>query len=464
MKKIAIFTGLALVIGLTACDKKFSDLEASPNSPAEATPQVLLTNCEVATFQQYTANTARVLSVWTNQGAGCDFQYIDLGNYIYNEQDVENDWSNLYTNNLINLKTLIEKTEAESPHYSGIAKILMGMNYGLATDLWGDIPMSQALGGLDGEFNASYDSQEDVLKAVIKLFDDGIADLDKASVLMPGADDIIYGGNIDMWKKAGYALKARYAMRYSKRDPGTAASDALAAIPNAISSNAENMMAIFGSSNNNANQWYAFINNRGGYYQIRDSFIDMFFDGTNVTDGRCSFYFTTADDSAGYYRGAAGGSPDPGASTVGNLFASIDSPLPMVTYFEMKFIEAEAKLMNGDEAGAKTALGEAVDASFEFVTGAVDTAYTPQVMSDYDAAADAAAKMEVVMTEKYKAMFIQTEVYSDWRRTGLPNLTPQPGAALGEIPRRWPTPQSERLYNTNAKVVNNLLTRVWWDQ
>ena len=72
--------------------------------------------------------------------------------------------------------------------------------------------------------------------------------------------------------------------------------------------------------------------------------------------------------------------------------------------------------------------------------------------------------LEKIMTQKYIAMFTQPEVYSDWRRTNIPMLTPNAGASIAEIPRRLPTAQNERLYNSKAQVVTDLTQRVWWDQ
>ena len=77
---------------------------------------------------------------------------------------------------------------------------------------------------------------------------------------------------------------------------------------------------------------------------------------------------------------------------------------------------------------------------------------------------DATVSLEKIMTQKYIAMFTQPEVWTDWRRTDLPALTPNPDANIQGIPRRLTTAQSERLYNSNAVVVANLLQPVWWDQ
>jgi hypothetical protein len=459
MKRTIIGILAVLVVALVSCEKTFDELEISPNQPTDVSPAVLLTNCEVSTFIAYGGNASRITSIWMNQGAGTDFQLIDAGNYNYTANDVVNDWDNIYANNLVNLQELINKTEGTSPHYSGAAKVLMAMGYGVATDLWGDIPFSEALQGQQGQFSAAYDPQEQVIIGIQSLLDEAIVELGAAeSALSPGSDDLIYGGDLGLWIKAAYAMKARYAMRLTKRQGNSAASAALSALGSAFAANGENMMAVYGTANNNANQWYAFQTNRGGYYSARQSFVDMLSTDYGVEDPRLKVYFTVNDD--GDVVGAVGGGPAPAASIVADFFAAINAPLPLITFFEMKFIEAEAnEMVNGN---GKAELEEAMAASFEFC-GVDGSAYIAGALADYDAA-DADGKMEIIMKEKYKAMFTQVEVFADWRRTGFPELTPQPGAVLTQIPRRFPTSQNEILYNTAVKQVTNLNSPVWWDE
>ena len=72
------------------------------------------------------------------------------------------------------------------------------------------------------------------------------------------------------------------------------------------------------------------------------------------------------------------------------------------------------------------------------------------------------------MTQKYIAMYNQSESWTDWRRTAFPKLTAVTGT---EIPRRWLYPQSERLYNganlaATGYIVSNpnwIFSKMWWD-
>jgi hypothetical protein len=144
---------------------------------------------------------------------------------------------------------------------------------------------------------------------------------------------------------------------------------------------------------------------------------------------------------------------------IGPYYGSSNSALPLVTFFEAKFLEAEAAFRANQPLRAATAYNEAVTANVTKL-GVADAAFLASVAAE----TAATITLEKIMTQKYIAMFTQCEVWSDWRRTNLPALTPNAGASINEIPRRFPTAQNERLYNNKAQVVSDLTQRVWWDQ
>jgi hypothetical protein len=68
-----------------------------------------------------------------------------------------------------------------------------------------------------------------------------------------------------------------------------------------------------------------------------------------------------------------------------------------------------------------------------------------------------------IIYEKWLSLFGQPEAYSDYRRTGYPNLTPNPQGQISEIPKRFPVPQDERVNNPNAPSPA-ITSPVWWAQ
>jgi len=202
-------------------------------------------------------------------------------------------------------------------------------------------------------------------------------------------------------------------------------------------------MAYFGEATNEWNQWYAFEQQRTGYITMNQFFLDMLAD-----DPRLPLYAS---------ENPAGGFDD--QQPIGPYYGGISASLPLVTFFEAKFIEAEAALRANDKARAAAAFNAAVTANVTKL-GVAD----PDFIAANANETEATITLEKIMTQKYIAMFTQPEVWADWRRTNLPALTPNAGANEPAIPRRLTTAQSERLYNSSAIVVTDILQPVWWDQ
>lgn len=451
MKKLSYLLVAALLI-VSSCKKFVEGYDVSPNSPVDVPINLLLPSVEVSTFAMYTGQLARVAAVFVKQQKGRQFQYEEYERYDFNENDVDGDWWSLYDGSLINAQLLIEKSGDANPHYRGIGRILKAMNLGIATDFWGDIPDKEALQGLKGPefFNATHDPQEQVIANIQKLLDDAIVDLKLAgdkNIALPGDDDYVFGGNANKWIATAYVIKARYANRLSKRDAAASATAALGFLTQAyaagFTSNTADFMAKFGTAGNEWNIWYNFNRTRGGYMTMNGYFVDLL--------------KTTNDPRLAVYAGSATATEN---SAVGPFYASQTSPMPMVTYAEAKFIEAEAQLRAGDKVKAAAAYNAAIKANILKTTGAANVVYETSNASE----TAVTITLQKIMTQKYIAMFTQPEVWADWRRTGFPTLTPNANAAVAGIPRRFPTAQSERLYNTKAIVESNILTPVWWDK
>ena len=61
--------------------------------------------------------------------------------------------------------------------------------------------------------------------------------------------------------------------------------------------------------------------------------------------------------------------------------------------------------------------------------------------------------ISAIMNEKYKALFLNMQVFSDWRRTGYPKFEDRNGASTvcdAGVPRRLPYPELEKKTNQNA--------------
>ena len=457
---------LLIVLGSASCSKFVDGYEVSPNSPVETTPALLTTVIQVATFSHFTGQFARHATIMTQQCAGTQAQYEDIANYSLLEGDNNNEWESQYSA-ITDCNILVDLAGTTNPYYQGIAKVLKAMNLGLTADLWGDVPNREAGKGLQGEafFNPAYDPQEMVYQDIQVLLTEAISDLSKdagSNAILPGLDDLIFNGDASKWVITAHILKARYENHLSKRDAAGSATRALAAIDAAIAAGLtgtdSDCNAIFPGDGNSLNQWYAFQQTRGDYIKMAEGFVNFL---KGIDDPRLPFY--AALDNNGGITGTPLGSTLTSTSDIGDYFSTPDAPAPMVTYVEAKFIEAEAAFRANQKMRAANAHNEAIKAHIKQVTGAdAPAAYITAQASE----TDATITLEKIMTHKYAALFTQFEVYTDWRRTNIPALSPNPNGLVPGIPRRLPTCSNERLYNRNAPspVISDILKPVWWDE
>lgn len=451
MKKSKIYIlGLtSLLVGMYSC-KKGDDLYVSPNSPSKATASTLLSAIEVGTFSNQESGAMRFASIWMQHNSGVQGQAQQPEIYSPQESDMDNYWNGLYLT-MNNCKLLIDKFGDPNPYYKGMAEVVMTLNVGETTDMWGDIPFSQAFQGTEtGEnLQPKFDAQKDVLTSMQALLDDAIANFAKpaaSNALLPTADDYIYNGNVQKWTKLAYTLKARYYSRLSKK-PGFDPNTLISYLNKGFASNADNCYAIHGPGGTEGNQWAAYINSRA-YIVACQTLIDSM---DNLNDPRTPLYFDTTGTGSGAI-GNVPGNFDSNVSYWGPYVGGLDNQgnvnpaknILMVGYAELKFLEAEAKVRAGD-ASAFNSLNDAIKASVVEVTEGADDGSS---IATYTAAN---TNLRTVITEKWKGSFANPiEAYAAYRITGFPALKVNPNAVLTYIPKRLPTAQSERTGNPNA--------------
>ncbi len=456
INKITFALAFALLFGLQSCVD--NSINEDPTLIPDVSVDLLLPSAQFAMTMVHGDDHARTTSMWMQQSSGTDRQYDVIERYSITETDVDNVWATTYADCLNDCKVIIDKATADGtiPHYAGIAKVVQAATLGITTDLFNDIPWSNALQGADN-LKPTFDSQENVYASIFTLLDSAMADFNSENAgIMPGSDDMIFGGNIDMWKKYINLLKARYSIHKSEVS-SSAYSEALSALDaGTFTSSADDAKLTFGDAQANGNPWWLFnAFEREGYMSAGGTLVDLM---ASLGDPRMAAYFTV--DANGEFSGAAPGSSEDGKSVTGPGFSGPNTPIYLATYVEAKFIEAEAALQTGDAARAATAHNEAVTASVEMFGDGDTSAYLAEQASEDSGS----ISLETIMTHKYIALYTQVEVYNDWRRKGIPSLNIAANATLTQIPTRMPYPQAERLYNGANLPSAGLTDKVWWDQ
>lgn len=463
IKSFAVVLTTSLLF--TACSKdKLNEVDFNPNVPTDVTVDLLLPQVEVSTaFAVTGADLAWYSSVFVEHTAGRYGQQRDYDRRINITSTLAgNSWQDIYAT-LGDLKLMIEKgsdggDEAGSWIHVGIAKVLTAYNFAVATDMFGRVPYSQALQGTQN-LAPAFDPQRDIYRGIIALLDDAVADLQKPTTKVP-TGDLIHDGDPDAWIATAYSLKARYLMRLSNTpdyNPG-AVQEALDKSWLAVGGPGDG--AYFQGFTTNAtgeNPWYQEFNDRAYLAPSQHLFDYM----NQRNDPRIPISFTQVD---GNY------SPAPNGETVqdqaGTVYSFISDhyinathPMPLVTYEEMGFIQAELNYRNSGSTAANTAFRNAVSASLvrEGISEADATAYANSTA----VALESGPTLEDIISQKWLSFFPfgSMEAYNDYRRTGFPATTNPRGPA----PRRLPYPQSELDANP-GNVPNTPYTNgVWWD-
>lgn len=484
--KLKYIPMLLLAISFAGC-KKFLDVNATPNKPTKVPPTLLLPTALSGTafatsneLNRFTAVTMDYLTGAAGSPATWDIYNTDGG-------DFGNQWSfELYGSaSLISYKKMIEGArEVDGLAYIGVGKIMSAYTFSIATDVWGDVPYSDALYGDDREvLQPKLDTQEDIYKGnatitgLIDMTKAGILAMDSASTMELGTDDIIYNGDTDAWKKAGNTLLLKLAMQISGKEPALATTiiNELLVKNDFITDNAENLAVPFGSSVGSRSPLYELINISLFRNEMIAStrYVDRL---KALDDPRLPLFITkptgnyvTLDNG---YRGTL-----PPAETWSKWSDVITGkggvgPSRLLTSAQRAFMLAEAGIrldgVNITDAEAQAYFEEGIRASMgdAGVKEADIEAYFTSHPAVVTLSGNKAKKIEQIITQKYISHTgCGLEAWNDWRRTGYPVMPEHQNAVGidGKRPVRAQYINDEVAANPNFKDVKLPNIKVWWD-
>lgn len=472
MKKIFRYAFAFLLMGATmtlqGCEDYF-DLTENPNLVNNPPLTTLLST----TTQKTALNSQRVANVTSffvqylagpTAGGSTD---------TYEETDYTGTWDALYLA-MADIYDMKQKAMADgASDYVGVANIMMAYHLTLVADLWGDAPYTEAF--VSSTLTPGFDTEEELYNTSMNLLDEAIVELAKTDsrVILDPLNDLIHQGSKDNWIKTAYALKARLLNKVT----GTDAYDpqaVLAAVDSSYTSNADNAdMSVFASRN----PWAAIaINNQnlvlGGW--LSEQLVEHL-KGTNggIIDPRLGQIasLTVGGDYVGTPNGA--GNVGPASSTVRDeSYISLTSPLTgeeapliIVSYPEVKMIEAEAALRAGMNERAYAAYLEAIRASMVLLE--VDPAAANAYINSPAVSVGAAnLTLDLIFKEKYVITYLNPEAWNDARRYDYmyAGFTLPEGAALDTFIRRVAYPQGEATKNPNTPANPPLTEPLWWDK
>ncbi len=463
MKKIYFMLSFALITAFAGC-KKYIDVNYDPNRPIDVKESLMLPPVQMLISQNINASGDANLSVILQQYLqvmALNQVAPNFGTYQMFAVDMDGDWNNVYVRTLNNLNLLTIKATANGNYnYAAISKILTAYTLGYATDAWGDLPYSQAFKGTSNP-TPVYDTQQQIYGQIQRLLDESIADIGRNAGLAPGADDLNYSGNMAKWRKLAYTLKARYYMHLSKA-PGTTpaaqAQLALTALSNGMENNSDDFKLAFSGAAGAENPWQQnFL--PGTTFVLANTFVDNF---KTRNDPRLTKMIRPAVQT-GLFTGRQIGLDDIGSlesySTPADFYAAAGASNYLVNYTEAAFLKAEATLIISGATAAQPFYTEGVLRHMEKVGVSTTDATTYLAARGELTSANA---IRLIIEEKSISNFLNSENYTDWRRTGFPALT-KVRNALSEIPRRVLYPNSEVTSNPQPQQRAKITDRLWWD-
>jgi len=217
--KTSKFIGLcfATFFVLSSCEKSFDELEKDPNRPVSVPASLVLQGIEMDMYN----------SIGRPFSAEMRWNQYYLSNYNYYATN-EYTWTSM-PDQYITLKNVIKMEEearraggGEVNPYSALGKFFRAYFYDQMTKRVGDLPLSNALKGIDNTA-PTYDSQKQVYLQILKWLDESNTEL--AQLIAQGngtlTGDFYFNGNLRNWQKTVNAFQLRVLISLSKKENDT---------------------------------------------------------------------------------------------------------------------------------------------------------------------------------------------------------------------------------------------------
>lgn len=473
-----ILISLSLLLILN-CTNDFETINDNPNAPQEVSPEFLLTNVLVAASNEHTYNQGLRLNNYLAQfNADVEFERIDR----YELGSNSGYWNLIYglLADLESMASLPGYNEA----YDGVAEILRGFLFSQLTDLWGDVPYSEALKFNELNFTPAYDTQEQIYtdpeNGILARLEAAVVQLQNTTESIRG--DIMFGNDLNQWIRFANSLQVRYFLRISKRITDFNRLQQLADSGLLMQSNSDNAVVPYlGAA---PNQFPLFSASTGIYQGLKMSqTVEQIL--KEWGDPRIAIFFNPTQESilAGSpeFKGMPNGLS---TQTIGEMGIVLNDVSNMADRFRtvpdgvdaqfMLYAEVQLALAEAVERGFITGDAEAyyqngIQAHFEYYGATVPTDYFSRDAIVLNGSQN--ENLEKILSQKWLSLFmVGHEAWFNIRRTGIPSLIPGPDNFNNDqYPSRYLYPESEQAANKanyDAAVSriggDNINVKVWW--
>lgn len=471
MKKLIFISACIYVI--TGCNKDISKLNIDQKNPSTVPSITLFSNAEKnLLFNVADANVNNnifrlITQQWTQT------TYTDESRYDLKTRQIPDSWwTVMYKDVLRDLeeaKKLIPRDitdETIQKNQLAIADILEVYAYQVLINTFGDVPYSEAL--KDEILFPHYDDAKTIYYDLLTRLDADIAALDAAGTSFNGAD-LLYGGDVELWKKFANSLKLIMGMLLADSDPSTAKTMVESAASGAFTSNNDNAVFVFLDAPPNTNPvWINLVQSGRNDYIPANTIVNLM---KSLNDPRLPLYFTTGPGDT-YVGGIPGnGNTFTNFSHVTDAQQLPQAPFVMLDYAQVEFTLAEAVERGMNVGGtAQEHYNNAVTASIDEWGGSTADAATYLAQPDVNYATAPGSYKQKIATQEYIALY--NRGFDAWtlvRRLDYPELQ-APTNALSGFPVRFTYPILEQNINTtnynaaSAAIGGDVVTtKLFWD-
>jgi len=476
MKSVKFFSTIIMAsILLLACTSNFEEINEDPNRIAEISPGTLI-NPIIYGLATHNANRSASITFDLMQ-VSVPFPSVSGGLHRYDvSPNIGNSsWYHYYRwlNNINEMRTVA--AEAGDVNYEAIALTLNAWVYSNLTDMFGPVPMREAVKGEEGNLYPTFDAQPFIYETIL-------ADLERANELyntevpMVYAEDILFQNDVSKWQKFTNSLHMRLLLRVSGREEINAFQKLTTMINNpavypVFESTEESAVLQVTGVTPNVSPW-----GRPQDFRLSVKLTEFFVDNLNeLEDPRRPIIGTVArdlDNNPIGYKGIP--SAYNGAESQFKFNAStfnieqVENPMQifLLTYAEVEFIKAEIA-QKGYTGDAETHYLSGVKAALEQMQTEVPEGYFKNELAQYN------GTLERIMLQKYYALyFTDYQQWFEYRRTGFPAI-PKTEAMQNDakMPVRFTYPQDIQVNNRENYLEaiemlggsDNINTKVWWD-
>ena len=411
--------------------------------------------------------------MWTQSNASN--QYKEIDDYSIGTLDYNGGWTTMY-DALSDIRNIKRRAESEGNwNYFLITTVLETHASQIMADFYGDIPYSEA--NNTDFLQPNFDSGEQVYDSMAAALQLALSkDLSTSVGEVPGADNFIFGGNMDNWTAYANTLLLKVYMRQTEARPSVAQAGIQALLTSGVDFlNTDAAMTQFEDAPDRSNPLY-----ETDRRQLNTT--------TNIRASRTmwSYLDENADPRKDeYYRVGNPLNQGDFNSTVGQTSISVvelspTTPVYFMSREESLFLQAEAYARYAGGAGAKEAYDAGVLENFS-KWGLDGSAFiAPGGAYEYDGTT-LEEQIEDIITQKWIASFPGNgfEAFFEQNRTGYPRISSVPqtdagyiagqfaysinGVTGGEFPKRLVFPENVKSVNQNAPALIELTVPVWWD-